>query len=162
MSFSSGRVAAAVLAGFLAACASAPPPPPPPPSTPPPIPFTPPPQQPQCYDETYYVGQYSTARQYETSYFSTHDESEGAKALDLFASYLECAPTGAYAIAAHLRKARLHCAMGNLNLGKEQLRALAAHPQAGGSEVIDAKYVFDFCEGIVDFRGNRRGDVPPR
>jgi len=156
-----GLCGALAIALLLAGCSSAPPPA----VAPVPPPFVPPPQEPQCYDESYYVGLYATARQYETAYFDKHDSSDGRKAIDLFQSYLDCAPTGSYSIAANLRKARLHCAMGDAERGRDQLRKLSQHPQAGGSEVINAKYVFDFCDGLVDFHGHpiaRGGASPPR
>jgi hypothetical protein len=138
----------------LTDCSSAPSPPPvyaPPPQEPV---FIPPIQTPQCFDESYYVGVYRTARELEVAYFQSKDAADGTKAVDLFLSYLECAPSGSYAMSAHLRKARLHCAMGSREEGRDELRSLSEHPEAGGSEVIDAKYVYDFCEGLVDFRGH--------
>jgi hypothetical protein len=123
--------------------------------------YAPPAQQPICYDDSYYAAVYRSAREFEGSYFQGHDTTDGERAIELFAKYLECAPSGAYAISSHLRKARLHCAMGDRGLGRDQLQSLAQHPDAGGAEVIDAKYVFDFCEGLVDFRGHRLPESPP-
>lgn len=152
-SFLRNSATVGLLAVALAHCSSAPPQRPvyePPSSV-----FVPPIQTPQCFDESYYAGVYRTAREFETAFFDREDAADGTKAIDLFMSYLECAPSGDYAFPAHLRKARLHCAMGDLEAGTAELRRLSQHPQAGGSEVIDAKYVFNYCQGLVDFGGRR-------
>src|SRR5688572_22796869 len=68
--------------------------------------FIPPVQTPQCFDESYYIGVYRTAREFEIAFFQRKEPPDGTKAIDLFLSYLECAPSGSYAMSAHLRKAR--------------------------------------------------------
>jgi hypothetical protein len=125
--------------------------------------YIPPIQQPTCYEESYYVSVYRSARDFEVSYFQSREAADAERAVELFAGYLECAPSGAYAMSAHLRKARLHCATGEGDLGREELQVLAQHPDAGGDEVIDARYVYDYCAGVVDFRGRPLPRaIPPR
>jgi len=121
------------------------------PEPPPPEPLPPP-----CYDESYELSIFGSAREYELNYNTQRTPDIGRKAIELFAEYLRCQPDGAYAIYAHLRKARLHCDLGETDRGMEQLEVLSRHPRAGGSEVEEAKYVHDFCQGLVDFNGSPR------
>lgn len=157
---------------LLADCRSAPPPPPvviyvpvpqpAPPSEPapqyipPPPVYTPPapPAPPQpCYGEAYDLGLYNAATRNEDTWFDASDRDAGKKALELFAEYLRCEPDGSYAIHAHLRKARLHCAMSEKSFGLEELDVLSRHPRAGAAELENARYVYDYCNGSVNFDG---------
>lgn len=174
-SFGRSRViCAGAIAGtafFLASCSSSAPPPPqpspppvekivevivpePPPQPEPTFQPEPPPPPPPCYDESYELSVFGSARDYELSYYSERNVDLGKKAIELFAQYLRCQPDGAYAIHVHLRKARLHCDLGETDKGIEQLEVLSRHPRAGGSDVEEAKYVHDFCLGLVDFNGH--------
>jgi hypothetical protein len=167
--FVAGAVALSA-ALLLADCRSAPPPPviiyvpvpaaaPPAEPTPqylPPspvyVPLPPPPPEP-CYGEAYDLGLYNAATRNEDAWFGFADRDAGKKALELFAEYLRCEPDGSYAIHAHLRKARLHCGMNEKSFGLEELNVLSRHPRAGAAELGDARYVYDYCNGSVNYDG---------
>jgi hypothetical protein len=120
----------------------------------------PPPQPRQTPPTTvppeYVLGLYNAGLTQDREFRATPSDKVAAeKALALFAEYLQLAPFGEFAISAHLRKARLHCALGQQVVGLGELDKVRRHPDRTPKDLQDVQYVANLCNGRVS------GPCPP-